>query len=272
MSYDTISGTEAAYTWPEWPNPELPFISCKCTTYGRTDLLVESLYSFLTQDYPKDKCELVIVNDYPKQKLHYNHPQVRIYNLDTTFPILGNKENFAIERCKGPLIAVWDDDDVALPHHLSNIAKYWRKDTNIIHWETGVFYNEPKITAIRGVGNSGIVYSKDAWERIGRSPIENAGGDMTLVRKLHALGGKLDVKMRDEDAAWFYMWGGRGYHQSGMGTDDGSRPDIVQRHSEFIEKQRIAGNIPTGDIYLEPKWNHDYKQMLEDYVNQSNNS
>ena len=64
MAIDIIAGTEAAYTVPKWPQGELPFISCKCTTYGRTDLLVESLYSFLIQDYPKDKCELVIVNDY----------------------------------------------------------------------------------------------------------------------------------------------------------------------------------------------------------------
>ena len=111
MGYDIISGTEAAYVIE---NKELPFISCKCITYGRTDLLVESLHSFLLQDYPKDKCELVIVNDYPLQKLHYPHPQVRIYNLDETFPLIGEKENYAIERCKGPLIAVWDDDDVPI--------------------------------------------------------------------------------------------------------------------------------------------------------------
>ena len=165
----------------------------------------------------------MIVNDYPKQKLIYDHPQVTIYNLDETFPLIGEKENYAIERCKGELIAVWDDDDVAMSNHLQNIAKHWQPDTNIIHWETGVFYNEPNITAITGVGNSGIVYSKDAWERIGRSPLENAGGDMTLTNRLHGLGGKVDVKLPDNEASWFYMWGGRGYHQSGMGTDDDTR-------------------------------------------------
>ena len=51
-----------------------------------------------------------------------------------------------------------------MSNRLQNIAKHWQPDTNIIHWETGVFYNEPSITAITGVGNSGIVYSKDAWE------------------------------------------------------------------------------------------------------------
>lgn len=244
----------------------LPFISCKCITYGRVDTLVEALHSFLIQEYPADRCELIIVNDYPEQKLIFDHPQVTIYNLDETFLLIGEKENYAIERCKGELIAVWDDDDVAMSNHLQNIAKHWQPDTNIIHWETGVFYNEPSITAITGVGNSGIVYSKDAWKRIGKSPLENAGGDTTLTNRIHALGGKVDVKMPDHEASWFYMWGGRGYHQSGQGTDDEIKPNIIQRHSAWIESLRAKGEIPTGDIHLVPAWQKPYDKMLEDYV------
>ena len=244
----------------------LPFISCKCITYGRVDTLVEALHSFLIQEYPADRCELIIVNDYPEQKLIFDHPQVTIYNLDETFLLIGEKENYAIERCKGELIAVWDDDDVAMSNHLQNIAKHWQPDTNIIHWETGVFYNEPSITAITGVGNSGIVYSKDVWERIGKSPLENAGGDTTLTNRIHALGGKVDVKMPDHEASWFYMWGGRGYHQSGQGTDDEIKPNIIQRHSAWIESLRAKGEIPTGDIHLVPAWQKPYDKMLEDYV------
>jgi hypothetical protein len=247
----------------------IPFISCKMITYGRVDTLVEALHSFLIQDYPADKCELIIVNDYPLQKLIFNHPQVKIFNLDETFSLIGEKENYAIEKCSGELIAVWDDDDVAMSNHLQNIAKFWKDDTNIIHWETGVFYNEPSITSISGIGNSGIVYSKDVWERIGKSPLENAGGDMTLVNKIHALGGVVNATMPKEEASWFYMWGGRGYHQSGQGTDDGSRPNIIQRHSAHIEQLRAQGKIPTGEIQLMPKWKKNYARMLKDFINQS---
>lgn len=252
---------------------EYPFISCKCITYGRVDTLEEAIQSFLLQEYPGKK-ELIIVNDYPLQKLIYNHPEIKIYNLDETFSLIGDKENYAIERCSGELIAVWDDDDVALPNHLSNIANHWKEDTNIIHWETGVFYNEPSITAIKGIGNSGIVYSKKVWEQIGKSPLENAGGDTTLVSRIHSLGRQyvIDVKMPDDQASWFYMWGGRGYHQSGQGTDVPGRPNIIQRHSEHIESLRKAGKIPTGDIHLNPHWNKDYKQMLLDYVHKRNHN
>lgn len=248
---------------------ELPFISCKMITYGRVNTLVEALHSFLIQDYPADKCELIIVNDYPKQKLIFDHPQVTIYNLDKTFPLIGEKENYAIERCKGPLIAVWDDDDVAMSNHLSNIAKFWKKDTNLLHWQNGVFYNEPKITKLMPLGNSGIVYSKKVWEEIGKSPLENAGGDMTLVVAIHNLG-RDKVVLADppnEECSWFYMWGGRGYHQSGQGTDDDSRPNIIQRHSAHIEQLRAQGKIPTGEIQLIPKWNKNYARMLNNFVN-----
>jgi len=246
---------------------EYPFISCKCITYGRVDTLEEAIQSFLQQEYPGKK-ELIIVNDYPLQKLIYNHPEIKIYNIDETFPTIGDKENYAIERCSGELIAVWDDDDVALPNHLSNIAKFWKEDTNIIHWETGVFYNEPEITKIMGLGNSGIVYSKKVWEQIGKSPIQNAGGDMTLVNKIHALGRQyvIDAKMPESEASWFYMWGGRGYHQSGLGTDTPDRPNVIQRHSDYVENLRKKGQIPTGDVQLMPQWDKDYVQMLKDFI------
>ena len=67
---------------------EFPFISCKCITYGRVNFLEESLYSFLNQDYPGKK-ELIIVNDYPLQTLVFEHPDVKIYNLDYTFNTIG---------------------------------------------------------------------------------------------------------------------------------------------------------------------------------------
>ena len=53
------------------------------TTYGRADMVEEALYSFLNQEY-EGESELVIVNDYPLQKLIFDHPKVRIINLDKT--------------------------------------------------------------------------------------------------------------------------------------------------------------------------------------------
>ena len=91
---------------------------------------------------------------------------------------------------------------------------------------------------------------------------------MTLILAIRDLDkdGRKDVKLPDEKLAFFYMWGDRSYHQSGLGRDDDTRPNIVIRNAEHIEREKQKGNIPTGDIYLEPKWNRDYAQLLKEFL------
>jgi glycosyltransferase involved in cell wall biosynthesis len=247
-------------------------ISCKCITYGRVDLLEESLYSFLNQDYDFDS-ELVIVNDYPEQRLFFDHPKVKIINLDETFKTIGEKENFAIENCKYDTIAVWDDDDIALPNHLKNINKYF-PGYDLLHWKKGAAVNFKKIDALHGLGNSGIVYTKEIWERSGKHELENAGYDMSFVVKIRQ---KYQCRVvnadpPDEEVSWMYLWGGRSYHMSGLGADTPDRDNVIIRHSKHVEKLKNAGKIPIGDIELNPKWNIDYKQLLTNFVNENNSS
>ena len=244
-----------------------PFISAKCITYGRVDMLEESIYSFINQDYPGKK-ELIIVNDYPLQKLEYNHPEIKIYNLDETFATIGEKENYAMSKCLADIICQWDDDDIAMPNHLMNVAKYFKEDSDLLHWEKGVFFNEPNISAITGLGNSGIVYSRKIWELIGGHPLENAGYDMTFVIKIKNFSKNIVLASPpDDEVSWFYMWGGRGYHMSGQGTDDDNRPNVIKRHSKYVEHLREKNLIPTGIVKLNPSWKKDYLQLLKNFIN-----
>jgi glycosyltransferase involved in cell wall biosynthesis len=237
-------------------------ISCKCITYGRVNTLNELVYSYINQTDLTDT-ELVIINDYPLQKLHFDHPNIRIINLDKTFDSIGEKENFAVEQCKGDIIAVFDDDDIALPNHIENIKKFFVKGTGLLHWQKGILFNRPEISAITSLGNSGIVYSRDAWEGVGRHAIENAGYDTTFVNKVRA---KYPVVLAEpEDASWIYYWGHRSYHMSGLGADVDGRKSALERHSDHIESERIKGNIPIGDIELIPFWEVDYKTMYDDF-------
>lgn len=240
-----------------------PFISCKCITYGRVNLLEEAIKSFLIQSYSGKK-ELIIVNDYPKQNLIFNHPEVKIFNINKTFPTIGEKENFAVSKCSGELIAVWDDDDIALPNHLDNISKYM-KNNSLLHWGRGILMDDGKITAITGLGNSGIVYTKKVWEDIGGHPLENAGYDMSFVMKIRSKYKFIEAKPEDKNVGWIYYWGNRSYHMSGLGTDTPDRDNIIKRHSEYIEKQVTLGNIPTGNIYLKPRWKRNYVKILEEF-------
>ena len=253
-------------------NLDYPFISCKCITYGRVNTLEESIYSFINQDYPGKK-ELIIVNDYPLQQLEFDHPEVKIFNLDYTFPTIGDKENFAASQCQSDIIATWDDDDIALPNHLTNIAKYFKKDTVLLQWNRGVLFNYPDVAAITGLGNSGFIYSKKAWEELGGHPLENAGYDMTFVITLkNKFPNQIAIASPpDDEVSWIYYWGGRSYHMSGLGADnEKDRPNVISRHSEYIESERKLGKIPTGNIKLEPKWEFDYIEKVKNFVKKQN--
>ncbi len=243
-----------------------PPISCKTITYGRVEMLEEALEGFLRQDYPGKK-ELIIVNDCPFQHLIFDHPEVKIINVDSTFKTIGEKENFAFSQCDYDIIVQFDDDDIALPNHLRNVAKYFTEGSDLLHWQNAIFMNMPKIESLICVGNSGIVYSRKAYELVGGYPLENAGYDMTFVIAIKTLSKNvIFADPPDDEVSWIYVWGGRGYHMSGMGTDDDTRPNVVLRHSAYIESLRVKGLVPVGGISLRPNWKYNYPQMLKDFL------
>ena len=93
---------------------------------------------------------------------------------------------------------------------------------------------------------------------------------MTFVIKIKTMfpNNIIFAEPNDDEVSWFYVWGGRGYHMSGMGSDnDDSKPNVIVRHFEHIELLRMQGKIPTGDIYLNPNWKYDYNQLLKDFIN-----
>ncbi|MGY0036924.1 glycosyltransferase family 2 protein [Pedobacter sp. NJ-S-72] len=105
-------------------NSTYPIISCICITYNRPFLLQGAIHCFEAQNYPNK--ELVIsyqVNDaLSKQvidELSYNET-LKIKLIER--PIdesLGNARNYAIAKCSGDYICMWDDDDWYHPSRLS---------------------------------------------------------------------------------------------------------------------------------------------------------
>jgi hypothetical protein len=90
---------------------------------------------------------------------------------------------------------------------------------------------------------------------------------MVEVNKLMKLSGKvITASPPNEEVSWFYMWGGRDYHMSGMGTDTPDRENVIIRHERHIERLRKMKFIPTGDIELKPKWKKDYQQLLFNFI------
>ena len=231
-------------------------ISCKCITNARVDTLEEAIHSFLIQEYDGER-ELVIVNDCKFQFLKFDHPNVKIFNIKNPFKTLGDKDNYAVSKCKYPIIAVWDDDDIALSNHLENINE-WMGDGDLLHWQRGALVNNNKISKITSLGNSGIVYTKKIWERVGHHERMSYGYDTSFVNKIRKCGGKI-IKASPEKISWFYMWGGRSFHLSGVQKN---KQGVLKTYREHTSKLMEDRKIPSGVVELQPKWAIDYIKLL----------
>src|SRR5437868_6150127 len=94
-------------------------ISVLTLTYKRHKLLEEAIESFLRQncEFPT---EMVIINDNPEIEYGFNHPNIRILNVETRFPSISSKIEWGYKQCKFDNIYRLDDDDLLAPNGLNN--------------------------------------------------------------------------------------------------------------------------------------------------------
>lgn len=97
-------------------------ILCLCPTYGRPRLLANAIACFEAQDHHDAK--LLVLDD-----LGQIEPQRgerwELLSTVTRYPSLPAKYNAMLQYCTEQnydAVAVWDDDDIYLPWHLSAIA------------------------------------------------------------------------------------------------------------------------------------------------------
>ena len=101
-----------------------PFVSCICPTYNRRRFLPYLLRMFNAQTYPKDRRELIIVDDSPETNAdiikQYNvDKNIRYYHLKEKLE-LGKKRNYINSLIKGEYVVCFDDDDYYPPERVAH--------------------------------------------------------------------------------------------------------------------------------------------------------
>lgn len=91
-------------------------ISCVCLTHWpkRAEALTESLQAYALQKHSPR--QMLIIND--GAPLRSLAPDVRVLNIEPG-RTLGEKRNLGLDLADHSWAATWDDDDFALPEHLS---------------------------------------------------------------------------------------------------------------------------------------------------------
>jgi glycosyltransferase involved in cell wall biosynthesis len=237
-------------------------VSVICPTFGRSQLLEETIESFLRQDYP-DK-EMIILNDLSDQQLIYDHPQVKIYNVQEKIYPLSLKKNKLVSLTCGELIVNWDDDDKFLPWNLSLFVDSFKQKPNlafvnfstswVIH-DGGLFTEGPKWP-----GN--YAFTRVAFDKIGGwDAIYNSGDDLNLVFKIYhhpELGPTVmenPMQISQEQASYIV-------HRD---------QEVVHHHLSALSEIEIEKMVKKQQkdpvVHLRPHWNKDYLQIARSKLN-----
>lgn len=251
----------------------LPFISCICPTYARYPergwLLEEAVESFLRQDYPVDRRELVVMNDCRQQELVCHAPGVRVINCCCApyrspgeraagkpgtcymprFPTLGAKYNALVILSRGDLICPWEDDDISLPHRVGlsverlGDADYFNPKAHF--FSCGETFQHEQMTSY---AHNASIFRRLAWEKVGGYPHDckqDAGMDSRLRGPRHDLR-VIDGPLSEKDTFYIYRWGVSDHHVSAFGDADAA-------YRQYGEQPIVAGRFA-----IRPHWREDY--------------
>lgn len=237
-------------------------ISCITLTYGRTAQLTECIASFLSQTY-EDK-EMVVFNTLANQDIVFEHPQVRIVNCKVRANNLGDARNEAVRCSTGGLLVVLDDDDVALPHHLSNFADHIKPDLHW-YWQPKQYYMlQGRIQKVTSGTMNVVACTREAFDKIGGYQPMNSGEDRQFVGRLTTEFSGLKIPADGFKPSFIYAWGqGSVYHVSGEGSDRKGKPTAWERSEKNVMDRVRRGQIRTGRIVITPKLRADYVAMAD---------
>lgn len=213
-------------------------LSCVCIYTGRFARLQESLAAWQGQDFDGER-ELIILNAQPRQRLKCDMAGVRI--LTAPRPMMAPQaRNFCIEQSRGDIIVAWQEDDIALPNHLKNIADAIAGNA-WIYFESEFLMERGEIKKVVQSGPTSFVFTKEAWQKIGKYGAGvNGASDRNFI-------GKVTSQFKGEKVA------------------------LNPKQISFIrcggeaEKRAATRMVTAGDVVLTPDADKDYPALVSQF-------
>ena len=151
-----------------------PKISAVCCTYGRFKCVERVMNLFLGQDYPNK--ELIIFNtdvDSPYDITQSNFNMTIVNrNIDSitneTYTNVGAIRRDALMFASGDYVVTFDDDDIFLPHFMSQAIKRM-SETNLPSFkpEMSFFYSGDNLRLVKNTLEASVVASIDLVRKYG---------------------------------------------------------------------------------------------------------
>ena len=153
----------------------LPSISLICPITD-TNRFIHTLYTFYKLDYPRDKLELLIIDDIDSDKKLKNilpeDSRIKIINITkkdkndefVKFP-LGYKLNLGVKYAKNDILLNFFDTNTYIPNIFRNIIKcYLVANKDCIYTNNTILYNNKKFTYSTTGDLANLIYRKSFWE------------------------------------------------------------------------------------------------------------
>jgi len=158
----------------------LPFVSCVTPTYNRAKFLPHLLYIYSYQEYPKNRRELVILDDSPSSNKHIideflkKNPGENIRYIYKSEKIkLGRKRNMLNELAKGDIIMAFDDDDYYPPDKIKHAVTKMNSNKVEICGSSEIYVYFTKSKEIYVSGPFSTCHSTNGTVAFRRSYVEN---------------------------------------------------------------------------------------------------
>jgi hypothetical protein len=218
---------------------------------------------FLRQDYPPDRCELIVLDD-AGQYVSQSHTTPKSWHLVSVarrFATLGEKRNASAAFASADVdaLVVWDDDDIYLPWalraHAAALEKApWSRPSQVLVENQGAM--RLKSRASNGLFHPAWAFTREAFRQVRGYPFMQSGQDQGLARLFQqAALPTCDAIELGFSPFLFYRWGSsKSYHLSGMNAKEGYERLETRRH-EGAPIERV-----------EPQWEQDYLGILPESI------
>ena len=197
---------------------EFPFVSCLCPTYGRPSLLANALACYLAQDYPADRRELIILDD-AGQYVPTTGSGWELISLSRRFRSLPEKYNALAGLANGDVLAVWEDDDIYLPWHISAHVRALSTGLGYSKPSKVQFYTHERLQTDSAAGrfHASIAFRRKWLDRVPGWPLTLRGDfDQQLMSRLSRLAPVADP-LETHPPSYVFRWESTGdYHGSAL--------------------------------------------------------
>jgi len=125
---------------------ELPKVSIIIPAYNEERSIARTIESISASDYPKNKLEIIVVNDGSKDKTYeiakkYKSKLVKVFTKKNGGK--GTALNLALKKCTGEFIFTMDADTFVAPRSVKEMTRYF-KNPEVMSVTPSMLIHEPK--------------------------------------------------------------------------------------------------------------------------------